>query len=1271
MRHKIERNMPSRRVFPLIIALMLLLVGSVPLLSFEPGTCKIKIEGVSANRYVPIHVARSIIQDQRGFLWIGTQDGLKKYDGYTFKEYNDEPFNTGTISGNYILSLFEDREGILWIGTWRGGLNRFDWKTETFTYYKHQPANPASLSHDTVSTIFEDSRKRLWVGTAGGGLNLMERSAGEFSHFRFSSSDNSTIGSDIIMKVFEDGDGDLWVGTVGGGLNRYDARSGGFVRYKHNPQDPTGISHNDVRTIFGDSSGRLWLGTGDGLVLFKKKENLFTRFSVGKKMVVGTIAEDNEGRLWCGTGGLSKEGTGLHIFDPQSSTFFPRSLLDVTPGDLDNTIVWEIFKDSTGCIWLGVMDRGVYRHMPHQSLFLWLMRNKCSTDAVRGNNVFAVCEDREGNLWVGTANGGVSRFNCKNRRFANYVHDPENPTSLYDNTVYAIYEDSDGEIWLGTGGSLDRFDKENEGFIHYATQFDTPDNPGFPLMSTITEDKRGNIWFGTLNRGVEKLDKSSGKLSSFRHVPGNADSLSSNDVSFLYHDREDSLWVGTFSGLNCYNTDTGQFQHFEHVSGDRTGLSSNKITCCVESPPGTLWVGTWGGGLNRMDLESKRFTTFDQKHNLVTNSICSIAVDGNNNLWVSTNRGISKFDTNSETFTNYTEANGLQRGGFNRGAFHNGRSGWIYFGGTNGFNCFLPDTIVANPNIPPVVLTEFNIFGKPITPGGKNHHRFRYITPGLIEIYLSHRENHFSFEFASLDYTNPPGNRYTYMMEGFDKHWIHGGHRRSADYTNLDGGSYVFHVRGSNNDGVWNKKGITIRITIAPPFWKAKWFQTMVLLLLFLCITLPFHIRARRFKVEILHREQSQKVMKRSMRELKKARELMELRHAEVLKLVSAISSILIAIDDRGKIYHWNEPAEAFFNIPRTKIAGKRFVESLSQYIKKENLKDLLETGAKSPTVGEKEVEVHFHDHHRLLSVTISPILDKVGKKRGLLLLCEDISDRRKEESRKNLLLKLQAIGQMHAALAHEINTPIQYLRINIKIISDFFQRLDVFCHKFTGLFKTMEEKNTCKDKKKILRLFDEARLFSSLESSTNAAGMIEEGVNRVTEISKAMKEVFHPGQEQMEMCDINKLLKSTLIVSRYRMREYAEIETHLEENLPLTLCYPARLNQVFLNLISNAVDAVRETGKRGKISIATRCFNDEIIMEFSDTGPGIPMELRDKIFDPFFTTKDVGLGTGQGLSMAKRIIEENHGGKISFESPMDFGTTFYIHLPLTKARSR
>ncbi|MCP5103465.1 MAG: PAS domain S-box protein, partial [bacterium] len=649
-------------------------------------------------------------------------------------------------------------------------------------------------------------------------------------------------------------------------------------------------------------------------------------------------------------------------------------------------------------------------------------------------------------------------------------------------------------------------------------------------------------------------------------------------------------------------------------------------------------------GLNKFIRDSKRFVHYMAKPDpkgewLPNNSIYGIVEDEDGNLWLSTLKGLSRFNPETLKFRNYDVRYGLQGNEFSQAAFHKSPGGEVFFGGTNGFNCFYPRKIKDNRHIPPVVITGFRISTKPVPvdPMGKSPLQKSIDETG--KIVLSHTDNVFSFEFAALDFLNPSKNKYAYKMENFDREWnyVDAG-KRFVTYTNLDPGKYVFKVKGSNNDGVWNEKGTSLEVLITPPFYHKWWFRILLLVLFSLLLYGGYFYRTRRLRKKLEEQAGMQRLLKKSMDEMEKSRDLAEFRSAENEKLIAAISSIFVAVDADGNVFQWNDSSEKFFDLPAARVKERPFVDILKDRIQEDKLDEIIQLGLyreKPSTNIEINVNSRKDWEPRLLTANISPIMDMSGKIFGFILMAEDITHRKKEEMQQALSQKLEALGQMAAGVAHEIRSPLQYIGDNGRFLFEAFGGLIRYSAEVRREVKKTEKSGKKISLDTLNRLMDESDFNFFAAEMPKAAEQIVSGVDRVSNIVKAMNDFSYTSNGVVEKSDLNELLKSTLVVAHNLIKKVADLFTDYAPGLPLIHCGMGELNQVFLNLLINAADAVAETGKRGEIRVTTRQRDNQLIVEISDNGVGIPDRIKEKIFTPFFTTKEVGKGTGQGLSFS------------------------------------
>jgi ligand-binding sensor domain-containing protein len=809
----------------------------------------IRFKHISLDEGLSQNSVYCIIQDSKGFMWFGTQDGLNKYDGYEFTVYKPEPGNPATLSDNHINCIYEDESGILWLGTDDGGLNAFDPKTETFNHYPVDTvtANPGrALRSPRVNSIVRDTGGDVWIGTNAGGLSRLMPEDETFKHYGHNDEEPAGLGSNRVSSILIDRSGILWVGTFDDGLKRYDPHTDSFQHFRARRNEPGSLSSNNVLRIYEDRSGVLWIGTAFGGLNYmdREKGKFFAYRHISgdpaslSSNEVNTICEDRSGVLWVGT-----RGHGLNRLDKRSGTF-TRYLKDPNdPNTLRDNAILSIFEDGSRILWIGTF--GGLNKFDREHKFDHYKVNPHDSNSLSGPYVFSVCEDSSGILWLGTRDNGLNRFDRKTGTYNHFRNISGDPRSLGSDFVASILEDRTGVLWVGClGGGLNKLDRKSGTFTRYLRDPDDPTSPkslGSDFTNALIEDHAGMIWITSYGGGLVKFNGETETFTHYRRQEGNSNSLSRNSAFTIYEAPSEPgvIWLGMDrSGLNRFDTKTGMVTRYLPNRDDPTAPDNpggDAIAGIYEDRAGTLWLATLGGGLKKMTGRksgSVSFAGFTEKDGLCNNTVYGILEDDDGCLWLSTNRGLSRFDPKNGTFKNYNARDGLQGNEFNSWSYFKSRSGEMFFGGISGLTAFHPSRITGNPHVPPVVITRFLLFNR-AAPAGNPEEGGRSFPGGSItwakEICLSHKENVFSFEFAALDFTVPENNRYAYMMEGFDEDWNYtGAQKRFAAYTNLDPGEYVFRVKGSNNDGTWNEQGASLKIIITPPYWETWWFRIIL-----------------------------------------------------------------------------------------------------------------------------------------------------------------------------------------------------------------------------------------------------------------------------------------------------------------------------------------------------------------------------------------------------------------------------------------------------------
>jgi ligand-binding sensor domain-containing protein/signal transduction histidine kinase/DNA-binding response OmpR family regulator len=765
----------------------------------------------------------TIFQDSRGFMWFGTRDGLNKYDGYQMTVYRYNAADSNSISDNYIKYLYEDSHHTLWVGT-LNGLNRFNPGSNNFTRFRHQPADDRSLSHNLVTCIYEDKKERLWISTFGGGLNLLDRRTGVFSHFRHHPSQPLSLGDNNVNSLCEDSNGNLWVATESG-LQAFDREKSSFRSLTM----PASFdkAHQVIRIVCSDGKGNLWLGTEErGLLFCNPAQGSFIKYEHLEKDAsslstnqVRSILPDSKGHLW--TGGVNG---GLDLFNASNGSFFHYQNEPENNRSLSQRTVSAIFEDRQGILWIGTHRGGINIYVPGAEKFK-LYQQQPDLNSLSYNDVKAFCEDSQGRIWIGTDGGGLNLFDRNRQTFRQYKYNPYNAGTIGSNEVLNITEDRQGNLWTGTwGGGLNLYHAASESFTRFVNNPADKNSISSNYVQKILEDSKGNLWIATYYGGLNLYNSTTRQFSRITGS-GNQVFSGSNAVS-LAEDKKGRIWIGTDDGgLNCYNPATGTFAHYFTNDEKKPDLR----VLFIDSKD-RLWVGQ--SGLYLFNAAADTFSLYTREAGLATEFIKGITEDEAGNFWIATSNGITRFNPDLHQYKKYNTGDGLQGLEFEANAYLKTKDGQMYFGGINGFNAFYPREITTNKFVPPVYITDLQIFNQKMEPGAQHSPLQKEISI-TNKITLDYKQASFSFGFAALDYTASENNQYAYKLDGWDKDWNYVGTERKAAYTNLDPGTYVFHVKASNNDGVWNEQGTAITIVILPPFWKTWWFILLLLALLF------------------------------------------------------------------------------------------------------------------------------------------------------------------------------------------------------------------------------------------------------------------------------------------------------------------------------------------------------------------------------------------------------------------------------------------------------
>ena len=800
-----------------------------------------------------------ILQDKKGYLWFGTQDGLNKYDGYGMVVYKHDASDTNSLSDNWIEYLYEDSKGIIWVGTHDGGLNAYNPMLKKFTHYQTELNNPNSISNEIKKCIHEDKNGTYWIGT-NYGLNSFDGKTNKFEKYFHEEGDTTLLSGFRVETIYEDKKGRLWIGTHDGGLNLFNPAQKTFHCYLDESIGKESQYYNRIKTITEDESGILWITTDNGgLASFNPETKKYLqRFTYdgnpnSKGILdnrISSVCFDDKKVLWIAT-----KSEGIFCYRKNENIFSHFRNNDYDFQSLSNDVVNCIYMDKQNNIWIGTEAGGINVYFPNAARFKHYHKDITNENEFQSNTIFSITEDREGLIWAGTLQGGITTINRATNTYKNFGNGT--PTSLSrakNNSVLSLFEDKDGLIWVGTwGGGINTYDKKT-GKINCIMESDA--------VTCIAQGNGHLIWIGVYGRGkgLFAYNKETQSMTNFTADDG----LSSNDINCIYEDKNRNIWIGTAGGgLNKLNLSNSKEKKcsvkiYKYEKG-RNSLSNNTVNCIYDDEKGNLWIGT-SNGFDKFDIKKETFTHFYEKDGLPNSNIWGILGDKKGNFWISTNKGIARFNPNIENkegnaFKSFTTRDGLQGDEFNQGSyFQNKKTDEMFFGGLNGFNSFYPDDIADNNHIPPVYITSFKKFGKET--------ELDTSISDKKNLELSYKDNFISFDFVSLDYTFSAKNKYSFMMEGLDNDWSPPSPRKYVSYTNLPGGDYTFRIRASNSDGVWNEKGVELHIKVIPPWWKTNIFYIFCVL-----FTVAFVFGFIRYRTSAIQKEKKileQKVAERT-----------------------------------------------------------------------------------------------------------------------------------------------------------------------------------------------------------------------------------------------------------------------------------------------------------------------------------------------------------------------------------------------------------------------
>lgn len=1223
------------------------------------------VERFAVKDGLPETTTFSMAQDSSGFLWLGTPSGLVRYDGYDFELFSNSaqsPVPLATLDAGHV---FVDSKQRVWTGSWGSGLSVYDAQLNLLQHFKHDQDNPDSLSGNKIQVIFEDLQGQIWIGSNGGGLSRFVEQSKSFVNYRHDPADANTISHNRVWSIAQSSGPVLWVATSKG-LNRFDMQTGRFERFDHQPGDLNTLSHSLVRTLaFGRSINELWVGTEAGLGVFNTSTNRFTPIEDDNLTATRSITRflfDADDNLWIGT------QTGLLKYNLSSRQFVELlSKGNKVLFPIDD--IRDMRFDNSGLLWLATRYAGLVKVDLDGSKMQRFDRYVDADGQTRKiDGVKAMFRDHAGVIWIATWSKLLYMDGSQG-----YIKSFRSNDKVSTQSIMTLTESEDGVLWIGGIHGISQISADR---TELRQRNDMLAGQPIKSISSLRYAAPGSLWIGTTHNGLYKYQK--GKTT-----PVKLDKVDTQGrtIFTIFQDDRQLVWVSMATyGIFQFDPSRELARAYHFDASKKNSLSHDQISQIYQSKSGEIWLAS-KKYLNKLNDTSGGFEYFGIKQGINSNDIKSIIEDDSADLWLGTAAGISQYHRKEERFTNFSAEDGFEQNSYYFQAAVKDNKGNLYFGGNRGIDKITPSKVNVNSDTPPVVITKVWVDNKAVK---------RYAFKADKPLELDHQIKNIRLGFAALDFKDPQKNLYTYRLKGFDDQWYGVGTARSASYTNLDPGIYTFEVKGSNNSGVWNPTASEFTLIITPPPYRTWWFYVATGLL----VSLVYVMRSYRYRAR-------KKALQQQIQE----------KTAE-LKVLGEIGKELNASLDMEAIF-----TLLYQHIRRLLDAHAFAIGILNKDASQIDFKLIMEADQRLPPIAEpmhgnaqlsawcinngKEAVVNGHDEvynylprhsepkvgEQMESIVYLPLMDNNSKITG----CMTIQSPRKnaysqaqvdmfrmlgsytaialnnasayaqvEQSNSEILAaqqqliqseKMASLGELTTGVAHEINNPTNFVHGCAQILTTELEEFQAF----------IESLLTDDTEKELLDNFE--RRFADLFKHLNT---IVDGSQRIKAIVQDLRAFTRLDEAEVKSVHIGDCITSTLNLIKAKYAYEVKFESIFEVN-PLIKCRPSRLNQVFMNILVNACDAITDNPDKngdGLVTITVSDAQDHIRIVIEDNGSGMDEKTKDKLFEPFYTTKPVGKGTGLGLSISFGIISD-HQGTIEVHSERGKGSRFVINLPI------
>jgi signal transduction histidine kinase/ligand-binding sensor domain-containing protein len=1258
--------MPGRGLSRVRLAVLTaVLLCACGLASAIPGIVDVRFRNYSTGDGLSQATAMAMAQDGAGFLWVGTQDGLNRFDGYGFKVYKHVRSQPGTLSDNAITALAADKDGSLWIGTQAGGLDHYDPLLDRFEHYASDPMRSDSIASENITALMIDRRDWLWIAGTGGRLQWLDRVTHHFLDAPLG--DQAMLSNVRVLRQARDGS--VLIGSRDG-LWQCDVNAGNLHELRFGSAKSL-----DVRALAIGPTGDIWVATtGSGIYRFTESGKAVAWYHAGAGDAhalpgdeIRSLQFDRQRRLWVAT-----KAKGLLRIDPDGERIEQFRHDPANPRSLAADRQESVLIDRDGLVWAGSWNDGISVHDPRTEAFVSLRSVPGDPNTLPSNPVVAALANPDGTLWLGfPSGGGMARFDPQHGVVQRFVADENKPDALPVALIEQIARSRDGSLWIPTsGGGLVRLPPGSSQFVRYRHDPNDPASLASDDLLYAMQDRQGTLWVGTTDAGLDELCEGCKGFRHHQHESANPDSIGFGPVASVLEDGHGALWVALRpGGLDRYDRGSGRFEHFRPDLHDPQSLSNDAITTFLQDSQGEIWVGTQGGGINHLLPETyanPRFEKISSAEGLAADAIGSIVEDARHDLWISTTAGISRYDPASRHIVNFGPTAGTLTQGYYINVAAKLADGRILFGGLSGATLFQPGKVDLPP-VPVPILTEVLLNNQPAKLNWQDAKSPLKTAPWIGgTVTFGYRQRNIGFEFSAFGFADPQSVQYSYLLEGHDEQWIDtDASRRFATYTDLPAGDYLLRVRARRAGFPWNTRQAQMSVRVQP----APWVSPLAILGYCAALVLVFGIGGWRTRENWKRQERAREAIRVSAERLKYAlwgsggelwdvdlrtgafvreNRLPDLKVSQMLRDETAASyEPFVHAEDlptfrRDLVAHLKGETsflESTYRTPdmndqwRWMLTRGRVVERDARGLALRmvgttqditTLKEAEESLRKLNEELESRVDSRTADFRRA-NIELRQTLEQLTQTQRQLLESE----------------KMAALGGLVAGVAHEINTP---LGVTVTAASHLREEAMRLARQ---------------------PMLDPEDLIGFHAMIGESSEIILRNLQRADRLIKSFKLVaVDQTTEERRRIELGAYLNDILVSLGPSLKKTPHVVA-IECQEPVWLdTYPGALYQIVSNLVMNSLHHAFAPEQAGTITVTARQNENVVELTYRDNGVGMSDAVRARVFEPFFTTRRGQGGSGLGLHVVYNLVTQLLKGSIRVDSAPGVGAVFEIFLP-------